>query len=114
MAIYRVTVNLNRRPDAGYFIYGYRSGDPVEPIGDYVVEAKDTNAAAERIFEFGNLRETEDLRGQVYPGYERSISKGDVLVIAGEKGIDTLACASFGWKYLTETLKTVNTSPNRV
>ena len=98
---YTIEIKLNRRDDGMNYLNGHRPGDPLETIGTYTFDAATHTDAAEAAFEFGNLHHTTDEFGNTWPTGERSMSKGDVLVISDGKGRAlTLACASVGWKHL--------------
>ena len=99
MPKFTVEASVNVREDHAYFLNGYREDDPLRRVGTFQVEAKDVHAAAEMIFEIGNIG-TPDAGGKVWPHHStRSLSVGDVLFAVDHRGnITVLAVASSGWR----------------
>ena len=101
MPKFTVEAHTNVREDRTYFLHGYRQGDPLNRVGTFQVDAKDVHAAAEKIFEVGNIG-TPDAGGKVWPHHStRSLSVGDVLTLVDPRGtVTVLAVASSGWRTL--------------
>ena len=114
--LFNIEIHLNRRPDAGHYIHGHRTGDPLEAIGTFTTRADDATAAANWAWEFGNIGNDPgisgpggitDTTGTRYPTTQRSLSKGDVLTITDPHGgTTTLAVAGFGWKHIDRPTNT--------
>lgn len=96
MSRYLVTANVNIDACA---CREYIPGDHVATVGYFDIDADTPAAAAEVMFEIGNVPGQIDADGRTWSPGHRSLSKGDVLYVAGEASGDVtvVACAGVGW-----------------
>ena len=101
---YTVQVYVNVREDGTFFLAGYRAGDPLATAPDLKlrVEADDWHRACEVAWRVGN-REGADAEGTTWPRDVRSVSMGDVALVAADGAnavVRYASAAMVGWQQI--------------